>query len=115
MYKEQPTLKRRPGQQGRTMIAYTKRQVVDYIHRLLAIQLKRTGSIQARCVIRDSQIRLIARRRARPTDLIIVDYITNPDCLPLRTVIHQGVDENWDALNGVDIIAPDAFLQRYGQ
>ncbi len=114
MYKEQPRLKRRPGHQGRTMVAYTKRQVIDHIYRLLAIQLKRTGSIQARCVIRDSQIRLIARRRARPTDLIIVDYITNPDCLPLRTVIHQGVDENWDALNGVNITLEGALLKSRG-
>ena len=85
------------------MVAYTKRQVIDHIHRLSAIQLERTGSIHARCVIRDGQIRLIAHRRAQPTDLVIIDHVTSPDIVPLRTVIHQGVDENWGTLNGINI------------
>jgi len=36
-------------------------------------------------------------------DYVIVDYIPIPDSLPLRTVIYYGVNENWDALNAVDI------------
>jgi len=39
----------------------------------------------------------------------------SPDTVPLRTVIHQGVDEDWDALNGVVITGPAALLQRHGQ
>ncbi len=85
------------------MVAHTKRQVIDHIHRLLVIQLKRTGLMQRRCVIRDGQIRLIASCCERPTDLVIVDNPENTDSLPLRTVIHHGVNENWDALNAVDI------------
>ncbi len=94
------------------MVAYTKRQVIDHIHLLLAIQLKKTGSIRVRCVLRDGQIELITRRWTQATDIVITDYVMSPDTVPLRTVIHQGVDENWDALNGVHIIAPDALLQR---
>ncbi len=94
------------------MVAYTKRQVIDHIHRLLAIQLKRTGSIRVRCVLRDGQIKLIARRCTQATDIVITDYVVSPDTVPLRTVIHQGVDENWDALNGVDITGLNALLQK---
>ncbi len=85
------------------MAACTKRQVIDHIHRLLVIQLKRTGEMQWKCVVRDGQIRLIAPRSVRSTDYVIVDYIPIPDSLPLRTVIYYGVNENWDALNAVDI------------
>lgn len=81
------------------MVAYTKRQVIDHIHRLLALQLKRTGSIRVRCVLRDGQIELTTRRCTQATDIVIVDYIVNPDIVPLRSLIHQGVDENWDVLN----------------
>lgn len=59
--------------------------------------------MQWKCVVRDGQIRLIAPRSVRSTDYVIVDYIMIPDSLPLRTVIHHGVNENWDALNAVDI------------
>lgn len=103
MYSEQPKSRWTPGRQGQGLAAYTKRQVIDHIHRLSAIQLERTGSIHARCVIRDGQIRLIAHRRAQPSDLVIIDHVTSPDIVPLRTVIHQGVDEHWDAFNGVNI------------
>lgn len=85
------------------MVACTKRQVIDYIHRLLVIQLKRTEPMQRRCVLRDGKIRLIAPRSVRPTDLVIVDNSENKVSLPLRTVIHHGVNENWDVLNAVDI------------
>ncbi len=103
MYPEQPTSKCEPARQGRKKIAYTKRQVIDHIHRLLVIQLRRTGSIKLRCVLRDGQIRVITRCSERPTDLVIVDNTGNTNSLPLRTVIHYGVDEYWDALNAVDI------------
>ena len=85
------------------MVAYTRRQVIDHIHRLSVIQLERTGSIHARCVIRDGQIRLIAHRCAQPADLVIIAHVTSPDIVPLRTVIHQGVDENWNTLNSITI------------
>ncbi|MHC4327300.1 MAG: hypothetical protein ACYSWW_04155 [Planctomycetota bacterium] len=94
------------------MVAYTKRQVIDHIHLLLAIQLKKTGSLAVRCVLRDGQIELIARRWTQATDIVIIDHVMSPDTVPLRTVIHQGVDENWDALHGVHIIEPDALPQR---
>ncbi|MHC4581081.1 MAG: hypothetical protein ACYS14_06455 [Planctomycetota bacterium] len=94
------------------MVAYTKRQVIDHIHLLLARQLKRTGSIRVRCVLRDGHIELVTRGYTQATDVVITDYVMSTDTVPLRTVIHQGVDKNWDALNGVDIVAPDALLQR---
>ncbi|MHC4584017.1 MAG: hypothetical protein ACYS3N_05775 [Planctomycetota bacterium] len=103
MYPEQMKLEYESAQQGRKKRAYTKRQVIDHIHRLLVIQLKRTEPRQRRCVLRDGQIRLIAPSRLRPTDLVIVDNTENKDFLPLRTVIHHGVNENWDVLNAVDI------------
>jgi len=112
MCKEPPTIKRRPERQGRTMVAYTKRQVIDHIHLLLAIQLKKTGSIRVRCVVRDGQIELITRRWTQATDIVITDYVMNLDTVSLRTVIHQGVDENWDVLEGVHILEPDALLLR---
>ncbi len=85
------------------MVACTKRQVIDHIHRLLVIQLKRTELMQKRCVLRDGKIRLIAPLSVRPTDLVIVDNTENKVSLPLRTVIHYGVNENWDVLNAVNI------------
>ncbi|MHC4564535.1 MAG: hypothetical protein ACYTE3_02145 [Planctomycetota bacterium] len=94
------------------MVAYTKRQVIDLIHLLLAKQIKKTGSIRARCVLRDGRIMLIARQCTLATDLVIIDHVVSPDIVPLRTVIHQGVDEHWDALNGIHITAPNALLQR---
>ncbi len=85
------------------MVAHTKRQVIDYIHRLLLIRIKRTGIIQWKCVIRDGHVQLVAPYSVQPTDFVIVDYDTFQDFLPLRTMIHQGVDENWDNLNRINI------------
>lgn len=85
------------------MVTYTKRQVIDHIHRLMVIQFKRTGSMQWKCILRDGQIGLIAPDCVRPMDIVLIDYIANPDCLPLRTLIHEGVDENWDALDAIDM------------
>lgn len=88
------------------MVAYTKRQVIDHIHRLLAIQIKKTGSIRAKCVLRNGRVELIPPHCTQATDLVIIDHVSSPDTVPLRTVIHQGVDEHWDALSGLHISAP---------
>ncbi len=85
------------------MAKYTKRKMVDHIHHLFALQLRRTGQVQLNCILRGEEIRLIDPYCIWSTDLIIVDYTKKPDTLPLRTVIHYGVNENWDVLNAVDI------------
>jgi hypothetical protein len=113
VFEEQLTGECQPEQQGRTMVAQTKRQIIDHIHLLLARQLKKTGTLQARCVLRDGEIEVIARQCTQATDLVIIDHVISPDIVPLRTVIHQGVDENWDALHGIHIIAPIPVLQRH--
>ncbi len=81
----------------------TKRHIIDDIHHLFAIQFRRTGQMQWNCILRDGEIRLIAPYLVLNTDLVIVDYTKKPDSLPLRTLIHKGINENWDALNAVDI------------
>jgi len=88
------------------MVSYTKRQLIDHIHRLTAKQLKQTGSVEARCVLRDGRIELIPYQRTKATDLVIIDHVRSPDTVPLRTVIHKGVDEHWDTLNDLHINVP---------
>ena len=81
------------------MIACTRRQIIDYIHHLFALQLRRTGQMQWNCILRGEEVRVIAPHCVLSTDLVIVDCTKKPDTLPLRTFIHQGVNENWDVLS----------------
>ncbi len=85
------------------MVACTKRQVIDHIHRLLVIQLKRTGETQWKCVVRDGQIKLILPPFTNPSDIVIVDYFMDPDSLPLKTLIQRSINKNWDTLSTIDI------------
>jgi hypothetical protein len=85
------------------MAKYTKRKIFDHIHHLFALQLRRAGQMQLKCILRGVEIRLIVPCCILSTNLIIVDYTKKPDTLPLRTVIHYGVNENWDTLNAVNI------------
>lgn len=94
------------------MVTYTKRQLIDHIHLLLAVQIRMAGEINGRCVLRDDRIELIPFDCTRATDLVIIDYVKSPDTVPLRTVIHQGVEEHWDALRTVNLIATDVLAQR---
>jgi len=80
------------------MVTYTKRQVIDHIHRFLAIRLSATGPLHWTCVLRDGRLKLIAPCRVLPKDIILADYSENLNGLPLRTVIHEGVNRNWDVL-----------------
>ena len=59
--------------------------------------------MQWNCILRGEKIRLIAPYCVLSTDIVIVDYTKKLDTLPLRTLIHQGINENWDALNDVNI------------
>ncbi len=81
----------------------TKRQIIDHIHHLFAKQFRNTGQMQWNCVLRGEKIRLISPYCVLSTDLVIVDCTKKLDTLPLRTLIHQGVNENWKFLNDVDI------------
>ena len=85
------------------MIRYRRKQIIDHIYHPFAVQLRRTEQMQLNCILRGEEIRLIAPYCLLSTDLVIVDYMKKPDTLPLRTVIHNGVNENWDVLNAVGI------------
>lgn len=94
------------------MVAYTKRQVIDHIHWFLATQLNRTGATYWTCVLRDGQLKVVAPCRVRDGDLVLADCTENLNAMPLRTVIHQGVDKHWQALSTANMNIQEVALQR---
>jgi hypothetical protein len=92
------------------MAAYTKRQIIDHVHWFLVSQLNRTGATYWTCVLRNGQLKLVAPRRVRTADIILADWDETPNGVPLRTVIHYGVNRNWDALRAAHIKIQEASL-----
>ena len=85
------------------MVLYTRRQVIDHIHQFLMTQLNRSRVTYWTCVLRDGRLKLVAPCRVRAADIVLADYAENPNNMPLRTLIHQSVNKNWDALSMANI------------
>ncbi len=85
------------------MAQYTKNTMVDHIQHLFALRPEMSGLLRLVCVLRGRELKVILPPFTNPSDLVIVDYFMEPDSLPLRTLIHRGINKNWDTLSTIDI------------
>ncbi len=72
--------------------------MVDHIHNLFVVRPEMSGILRLVCLLKIRELKVVLSPFINPSDLVIVGYIMKPDFLPLRTVIHCDMNENWDAL-----------------